>query len=282
MDMKNVKRRNGLKKLLVLAMVATVLVMGITPVFAASVQEYIDGTASWSAVSDGEISTYISTNKSDWDWKSGLPKSTISNANGGTADPANAKVNVTCKGETIGLTEAGYKQLNSLVKQEADAAKAKSKVNAIGNGLDFNPDIGGATDMLQGFMKPLSLIVGVICVVAMTAVTVFTASDILYMTIPILREKCDAATANHSGLGKESSGGGTRPRWVTDEAYASVQEATTSGKNMFTVYIKKRGAAVIFQAVAIYILLTGNITMLSNVLINIIGSIMGALSSLAG
>lgn len=280
--MRNLNRRVGNKGLLAMLVALMLLVASITPVFAASVSDYASGNANWNEVSNEEIKTYIAKNKSDWDWASSLPKSVLGDDCGGTLDLTTATETVSLKGKEVHITPAGLTQLKSLVKQEADADRAKNKVNAIGNGLNFNPDIAGATGMLQGFMKPLSLIVGVICVVAMTAVTVFTASDILYMTIPILREKCDSATANHSGLGKESSGGGMRPRWVTDEAYAAVQEATTSGKNMFTVYIKKRGAAVIFQAVAIYILLTGNITMLSNVLINIIGSIMGALSGLAG
>ena len=277
-------KKSNMKVRAMAVIMAMLMVMSLMNfAMAASVEDYIAGEAKWTEVSDADIANYLSGAKKDWDWQNSMPKSTISEVNGGTADPVDANNSFPCNGNYVQITSDGVKQLRNLIKQEADAQKAKEAIGGIGDGLGFQPDITGATEMMQGFMKPLSLVVGVITVIAMVAITAFTASDIMYMTIPLMREKSDAAAqSGNNMMGKQSNaGGGMRPRWVTDEAYVAVQEATTSGKNMFGIYIKKRGAAMIFQALAIYILLTGNITLISNLLINIIGGIMAALSGLA-
>lgn len=298
--MKEYRTRCGVSRVLALTLMlmCMVSVMCVPALAASTIQNYIDGECKWSEVDDSAIIDWAVT-EDGHSYLIGLPKSMRYNLTGGahTGEAGDSTgtgsrgvdfYEITCTHGTVTITATGFSQLKSNCKTWADGEKAKESVSQVADGFTLNPDITGATDALQGLMDPLSLIVGVICVVVMVAITFFTATDLLYITIPVFREKSDAAVQSQNGNGYAASQskktGEARPRWITDEAYYSVRKSmqANDGSNPLTTYLLKRVWAFIVLGIVMYIMFTGNITLIVNIIINIISTIMGGLEGLAG
>ena len=75
--------------------------------------------------------------------------------------------------------------------------------------------------------------------------------------------------------------GMNKMRFVTDEAIYAVQSAAVgSGKSAISIYLGKRVFAFIMTGVVIYILLTGNVSLIVNVVLNFISGLIKALEGL--
>ena len=170
---------------------------------------------------------------------------------------------------TIYVSEAGELELFSQAKIIADAEVAKARVGQAVSGIDLRPDIVGASKALDGLSEPLEMVVGVIFIVVMMGLTVFTALDLLYLTMPIMREKMAGAD-------------GAKSKWITREAIRAVRlcEVDGSEKNSIVTYLRLRIWAFIAVGIVIYIFATGNISLIVNVVLNIVGSFIGALEGL--
>ena len=179
-----------------------------------------------------------------------------------------------------GKTEEG---LIEAVQKSVNNAATVDDVSTITDGLNIGADTSGATALLSGFAPIISLVVGVIVVLVTMGMTLFTAFDIAYIAFPVFRNKCEEQKMNGTGYNvKKDSNGNVSLRFVTDDAQYAVSQGTIeSGKSPWGIYFRKRIMSYVLLAIVLFILLTGNISMITNIALNIVSGIMNVLSGLA-
>lgn len=157
------------------------------------------------------------------------------------------------------------------------------KLNDITDNITLEANTGAAATMLSGFQGIIELLVGVVVVLIAFGMTVFTSLDIVYIAFPVFRNKCeDAKQSGNQMMTKKSANGDVSLRWITDDAqYAITQGTIDSGKSPWTLYFKKRVLSYIFLGIILFILLTGNISIITNIAINVVSGVMDILSELA-
>lgn len=282
--MKNMRKATARRRLLASMLLVVMVAMMLCPVALADgegdLKSYTSGNKDWGSVADS-VTEYMLSEK---EIKiTSLPSSTYTTD--GASDVLKFSHKVTYNDVEYHVTENGYEQLKSLAKAKADAKKAQSKVTQVSEGFSVEPDITGANAALAGLTETISLIVGIICVVVMVLMTVLTACDLLYITVPFFREKSDEAVQNRGPGGMVNTSkktGEAKPRWITDEAFASVRASIESNyaRNPLMAYLGKRIWAFIALGIVIYILFTGNITLIVSFIINIISGLMGGIQGL--
>lgn len=179
-----------------------------------------------------------------------------------------------------GVSESqAVQHINSMIDNE----KTNSNMQTLTNGLNITADTVGATAIMSGFAPIISLVVGVLVTLVTVGMTVFSALDICYIAFPVFRNKCeDAKTNGGGGMVKTSANGETKLRFITDEAIQAVSEATTDGnKSAWAIYFKKRVMSYILLAIVLFILMTGNISLITGIALNIVSGIMNVLGGLA-
>ena len=154
---------------------------------------------------------------------------------------------------------------------------------------DFNlePDTETASKALDGFKPILSTFLGVLVVLITIGMTIFSAFDIAYIAFPVFRNKCEDAKQTGSGImasKKQGKNGETKLRFVSDEAQYAVEAADTieSGKNPFSIYFGKRVVSYVLLAIILFILLTGNINLITNIAVRIVSGILELLQGIGG
>ena len=179
-----------------------------------------------------------------------------------------------------GKTEEG---LIEAVQKSVNNAATVDDVSTITDGLNIGADTSGATALLSGFAPIISLVIGVITVLVTMGMTLFTAFDIAYIAFPVFRNKCEEQKMNGTGYNvKKDSSGNVSLRFVTDDAQYAVSEGTIeNGKSPWGIYFRKRIMSYVLLAIVLFILLTGNISMITNIALNIVSGIMNVLSGLA-
>lgn len=179
-----------------------------------------------------------------------------------------------------GKTEEG---LIEAVQKSVNNAATVDDVSNITDGLKIGADTAGATALLSGFAPIISLVVGVIVVLVTMGMTLFTAFDIAYIAFPVFRNKCEEQKMNGTGYNvKKDSSGNVSLRFVTDDAQYAVSEGTIeNGKSPWGIYFRKRIMSYVLLAIVLFILLTGNISLITNIALNIVSGIMNVLSGLA-
>lgn len=179
-----------------------------------------------------------------------------------------------------GKTEEG---LIEAVQKSVNNAATVDDVSNITDGLKIGADTAGATALLSGFAPIISLVVGVIVVLVTMGMTLFTAFDIAYIAFPVFRNKCEEQKMNGTGYNvKKDSSGNVSLRFVTDDAQYAVSEGTIeNGKSPWGIYFRKRIMSYVLLAIILFILLTGNISLITNIALNVVSGIMNVLSGLA-
>ena len=179
-----------------------------------------------------------------------------------------------------GKTEEG---LIEAVQKSVNNAATVDDVSTITDGLNIGADTAGATALLSGFAPIISLVVGVIVVLVTMGMTLFTAFDIAYIAFPVFRNKCEEQKMNGTGYNvKKDSNGNVSLRFVTDDAQYAVSEGTIeNGKSPWGIYFRKRIMSYVLLAIVLFILLTGNISLITNIALNIVAGIRNVLSGLA-
>ncbi len=191
---------------------------------------------------------------------------------------------VTINGYAMTVSAEGLTKLSVLAKQVYDQESIKVKVNQM-NSFDISADTTGAGVMLSGFKGIIQLVVGILAWAVTAGMTLFTALDLCYITMPVLRNNVESQKQSGQGMmvKQDNRTGETRLRWITDEAQFAVnQGALEHGKNPISVYLWKRMAAFVLIAIALYILLTGNINLITGIAINWVSGILQTLGTLGG
>lgn len=172
-----------------------------------------------------------------------------------------------------------YKQAAKIEENE----KVAGKVNDLTNNMQIEADTGAASIMLSGFKPILELVIGVIVVLITFGMTLFSSLDICYIAFPVFRNKCeDAKQTGNKMMTQKSGNGDVSLRWVTDDAqYAITQGTIDSGKSPWTLYFRKRVMSYIFLGIILFILMTGNITIITSLAINVVSGVIDVISGLA-
>lgn len=170
-----------------------------------------------------------------------------------------------------------------LAAKTAANGKVGEKVNDIQSGIGIEANTGAAATMLSGFKPILELVIGIIVVLISFGMTLFSSVDICYIAFPVFRNKMeDSKQSGNSVTTKKSANGDVQLRFVSDDAqYAITQGTIDSGKSPWVLYFKKRIMSYIFLGIILFILLTGNITLITNIAVGLVSGIIDILTSLA-
>lgn len=164
-----------------------------------------------------------------------------------------------------------------------DSAADQEKVREGINSIEITPNVAEANRLMSGFQDIIGIAVGLLAYVIVIGLPLFSAVDIAYITIPVLRNFADEAKAQGNGAIAKSDGkGGTKFRWISDEAvYAVKQGSMNEGKSALSIYFGKRVVTYIVCAVVLYLLISGNINTVTEIAVNVVSGIIGVLENLA-
>lgn len=180
------------------------------------------------------------------------------------------------------LNATETKKIQSHIASVAKKKTVKSSVDQVAE-FEVKADVSAAHTALSGVESIISTCVGILVYAVTIGMTLFTACDICYITMPVFRNKCDDMKQAGSVGTKTTSSGETKLMFVTDDAQYAVQSCSVdTGKNPLGVYMKKRVVAFILLGLVLFILFTGNIQLIVNVVVNIAAGIVDALSGLGG
>lgn len=172
-------------------------------------------------------------------------------------------------------------KVKNKISQIASDSYTKNQVSQIGTDFNIQADIGTAATALRGLQPFISTITGIIVIIVVTFASFYTAMDIMFITMPTFRNQLDELAQNGGKMSKDTKDGGTKFRFVTDEAVIAVKLCTIeNGKNALAEYMKRRIWAIMILGLAIFILLTGNIDIFVNIMINIASGFIEMLSGL--
>lgn len=160
-----------------------------------------------------------------------------------------------------------------------DASAAQGKLADI----QVTADTESAWMLVHGFEPILSILVGVVAVLVTMFMTVYTSFDIAYIAFPVFRNKCEEAKVSGNGpLASKKSNGEAKLRFVSDDAQYVVKECATAndGRSPWGMYLKMRMVSFVLVAIVMFILLTGRITLITNIALKAVDGIMGVLNSL--
>lgn len=276
--------KNNMKLRAVLILLTAMLMCfgSSVTVFAAN-----SGAKSSSMGSDSTISSYLGSLNSYSEVNSvGLSKVVKQSPSTGY------KVYTLGDGTTVYVNEARAKTtIQSLqsqadadanTKQTADITEQDQMANKISN-IKIVPDVDAASRMLSGFTPLIQMVISVVIVAVTMGMTLFTAFDICYIEFPVFRNKCEDAKASGNKMmtRTDSKTGETKLRLVTDEAQYAIQAADTiqSGQNPLVIYFKKRFAAILILAIVLFILLTGNMNVFSQIALKLVSGIISIVQS---
>lgn len=184
---------------------------------------------------------------------------------------------------TVYFNTASMDLLYKQAEKAESNAKVDEKVSEMTGGLTVEANTGAASIMLSGFKPIVELTIGILVVLIALGMTIFSAIDIAYIAFPVFRNKCEEAKESGNGaMTKKSASGDVSLRWVSDDAqYAITQGTIDSGKSKWKLYFGKRVGSYIMLGIIQFILLTGNITLITDIALNIVSGIIDVLSSMA-
>ena len=123
---------------------------------------------------------------------------------------------------------------------------------------NYKADLVQAAQTLSGFQNTINLLIGLLAWGLLLFSGVTTVMDLAYIFIPLLQTK----TAQQGDM---KTGGGNKPRWVTEEAYSAVRDSTNSMgaygqssgyQSAGLLYLKRRYIAIIALVFALTLLLS--------------------------
>lgn len=180
---------------------------------------------------------------------------------------------------------------NALSKQEAGKTTNQVDLDNFHNvteGMALKADTEQAYGLLSGFTGVIKVLLGIIVVIVSVGMTVYSGFDLCYIAFPVFRNSCEAAKQGHGGgmMGnmavKQGKNGENQLRFVSDDAQYAVTAAETvaTGQNPFIIYFKKRFVSYLVLAVLLFILLTGKITVFTDIALKLTQGIINAVQGI--
>lgn len=177
------------------------------------------------------------------------------------------------------------RSLTELKNRATSAFKSDNITSAtseITNGMGIEANTQDAMYTLQGFVPVLNIILGGTVVIITLLLAMYSAFDICYIVFPVFRAKCDDSKVSGQGpMVKRTANGGTKLRFVSDEAQYCVEKCSIeSGQNPIVVYLGKRIVVYIAVSIVMFILLTGNINIFTDIALKVVKFIMDVIQGL--
>lgn len=171
--------------------------------------------------------------------------------------------------------EQAKKAINIVIKRE----QASGDLENIVGELDVGADTETATGLLDGFSEGISTVLGFVVIVVSAGTTLFTAIDICYISFPVFRTKCEEAKQTGQGIMVSNkvnkATGENKLRFISDDAqYAIVNCTVENGKNPYITYFGKRIVSYIVLTVLMFILLSGNITVITSLTLRLVSGVL--------
>lgn len=182
----------------------------------------------------------------------------------------------TSKETNIAQAISDYNQKQQQKSENMD--KANTQITDMKTGLDITADTDTAVRAVSGFIPVISTILGILVILITVGMTIFSAFDLAFIAFPIFREKCEDAKVNGNRMMTKTNKqtGESKLRFVSDDAQYAVAAADTtqSGKNPFVIYFGKRLISYIVLAILLFILLSGNITIFTDMALKLVQGIL--------
>lgn len=166
--------------------------------------------------------------------------------------------------------------------KQGSTNQATQAIADITEQLKPHADINQGARTLKPIMKIVNLIIGILASAFCILIGLFTAIDILYLVVPALHNSLDEKAMAKGQTGKD---GGVKPRLVSEDAcqaYNEVMNEANGGKNLLLVYLKKRIGAYIAVGIVLYMLLSGNLSLLVNIVLKALNGVFGFAEDFAG
>lgn len=224
------------------------------------------------AMTPNELQNYVNDYKLNF----------ISSDNKKLVQPDATWTEVSVNGVYYYISPAGVQEAEAhLSKVKADETQRKDIVNQLDglNDLDLTPDLDSSMGSISGFLPAIRFILGLMVSIITVGMTLFSACDITYIAFPVVRQFFEGMkeSGNSVAIDKSRSqkSGETKLRFISDEAEYAVKRAETieTGKNPLTIYLGKRIVSYIVLGVVLVILLTGNITIITDIAIKAVSGI---------
>lgn len=191
-------------------------------------------------------------------------------------DPNNIEFTLP-SGATAYLKPEGVKaiqnHLDSINKSKQDNQAIQGQISGLDSNLgEITPDMEWAAVTLRPFIPAVRYILGIMVTVITLGMTLLCAADISYILFPVFRGKCEDMKQKGGALvdkNRSNKSGQTRLKFISDEAEYAINAAETvqTGKNPLVIYFGKRALSYIVLAIVLFILLTGNITIITDIAI---------------
>lgn len=183
-----------------------------------------------------------------------------------------------------------YSVMNSYLKKVGEINSdvttvqgAKAQIDELVKNMNGRADIAGGADSLKSIMPLVNTITGIIVVIVLLGMAIFTAFDVAYLVFPVAKQQMDKAgsSGNRMASKTDNKTGEARFRWVTDDAIQAYTQATEGGKHPLTTYLKKRLISYIAVAVVVFMLMSGNLAVIINFVLQMLGSVFDMLGKLS-
>lgn len=205
-------------------------------------------------------------------------------ANGGTLDTGYGDTIVDSSKTCINVGGTDYYFSDDDITHYVNKSDSTSAISDVtgqitgmghdGTGLELKADIDGASKLLSGLSKPLSMFLGVVITLITTGMTLLTGLDLAYIAFPPFRGRCENMKQEGKMVarGRTEKSGETKLKFISDEAEFAVNNTETAqtGQSPVIVYFKKRAIAIIMMAIVIFILLTGNFDVVINLALKLV------------
>lgn len=183
----------------------------------------------------------------------------------------------------IGIGDSLDKAAQEHLDAEASDQQSVENFKDVTKEMNITADIKTASGALSGFTGIVNTFLGVVVVVSTLGITAFTGLDVCYIIFPVLQNKCEESRQSGGAFaGKTTADGDTKLKWVSDDAVYALKTANTveSGKNPLIIYGKKRALMIIVLGVVNFIFLTGRLSILTDIALNLTDGILRIIQSI--
>lgn len=202
-------------------------------------------------------------------------------------NPSDPSATITCyvAPNDAGLVDA---VISNSIREDVSAndvlEAGKDTINNIYDKSFLAPNVDGANTILAPLKPYISTVMGIVLTLVVSLMGVLTALDICYLAMPAFRNFLagKVAEGGSSAMTKRnSSTGETELRFISDEAQWAVNKSTEAQTSPWGAYFKSRILSYVFLAVAIFLLMTGNISIIVDLALKLIGGLMSLLTNIA-
>lgn len=156
--------------------------------------------------------------------------------------------------------------------QPSGSQQAADAIQNIKDLTNVHADLGAAQQTLEPIIEMVNTAIGILATAILILVGLFTAVDILYLEVPAFHNSLDQKAMEK---GQTNKSGGVKAKIVSEDASQAYQEAQENGKNPMIVYLKKRIVAYVAVAIVLYMLLSGNLSLIVEVVLKMLNGVFG-------